>query len=198
MKREQSLNDFIFHLAKRIADTYPSNCADAEDYIQIGHLTLAEIASNGRDYRNFHAYAIIAIANTMRNAALDTMCATSAPRKIKQQVHKIKVLSEAGLTEREICEELQITKTTLFNLRSLDNTKSWQALFNQEPAYGFEPFDAFDDLLSSRNLTAEDRAFLKAQFDGVSKSLGLDRNQRYSVIKKLRPKLTRSGYGTEL
>jgi Trp operon repressor len=194
MKCNQSINQFIAYLARKIATVYPSNCADEEDYIQVGHLTLAEISRDEHEYRNFQAYVIVAIANTMRNAALDAMCAASAPRRVKKQVHKVKMLLAAGNAEREICQELNITPSTFANLRSLIFTESWHMLF-QEPTRESEPFSVLDDLLSSGNLTAEDRAFLQAKFSGTSDNLGLSRKQRYSRAKSLRSKLVRSGYG---
>jgi len=194
MKRKQSLNRFIACLAKKIATVYPSNCADEEDYIQVGHLTLAEISRDEHEHRNFRAYAIVAIANTMRNAALDAMCAASAPRRVKKRVHQIEMLLAAGRTEREICKELNITPSTLASLRSLIFTESWHMLF-QEPTRESEPFSVIDDLLSSGDLTDEDRAFLQAQFSGTPENLGLSRKQRYSKAMSLRPKLVRSGYG---
>jgi len=194
MRRKQSLNRFIVCLAKRIATIYPSNCADEKDYVQIGHLTLAEINRGEHKHRNFRAYAIVAIANTMRNAALDAMFAASAPRRVKKQVYEIKMLLAAGKTKQEICKKLNITPSTLANLRSLIFTESWHMLF-QEPTRESEPFSVLDDLLSSGDLTAEDRAFLKAKFSGTSDNLGLSRKQLYSRVKSLRPKLARSGYG---
>jgi len=194
MKYKQSLNQFIYCLASKIATIYPNSCADEEDYIQVGHMTLAEISRDECEYRNFRAYAIVAIANTMRNAALDAMCAASAPRRVKKQVHKIEILLAANKTEREICQELNITPSIFANLRSLIFTESWHMLF-YEPAQESEPFSVLDDLLSSSALTTEDQAFLQTQFSGTPENLGLSRNQRYSRTIGLRPKLERSGYG---
>lgn len=194
MKYKQSLNRFIACLAKKIAIVYPSNCADEEDYIQVGHLTLAEISRSKHKYRNFHAYAIVAIANTMRKAALNAMFAVSAPQRVKKKIHKIEMLLKAGKTEQEICKKLNIIPSTFVNLRSLISTKSWHMLF-QEPTQESEPFSILDDLLSSDNITDEDRAFLQAQFNGTHENLGLSRKQIYSKAQKLRHKLVRSGYG---
>jgi len=195
MKSEQSLDKFITCLAKKIAIVYPSNCADEEDYIQVGHLTLAEITSGKHEHRSLEAYAIVAIANTMRNAALDAMCAASAPRRVKKRIHQIEMLSAAGQTEREICHELGIDRSTFTRLRALSFTESWHMLFS-EPTQEPEPFCIPEDILSSSNLTAEDRTFLRAHFSGTPERLGLSRKQRYSRAKCLRSKLIRSGYGT--
>jgi DNA-directed RNA polymerase specialized sigma subunit len=194
MGRWQSLDKFIVCLAKRIAAIYSSNCANEEDYIQIGHLTLATIRGKKQKHRNLKAYAIIAIANTMRNAALDAMYTISAPRRIKKKVHQLEILLAEGKTEQEICQELNITSEKLANLRRLIFTEPWHMLF-QEPTYESEPFFVFDDLLLCDDLTSEDKEFLQAQFDENLEHLELSRNQRYSRIKNLRPKLMRSDYG---
>ena len=194
MSRKQSLNRFISCLARKIATVYPSNCADEEDYIQVGHMTLAEISRDEHNHRNFRAYAIVAVANTMRNAALDAMCDTSAPRRVKKRVHKVEMLLAGGYTEQEICRELKITRKTLASLRSLISAESWHMLF-QEPTKDSEPFSVCEDLLSSSGLTEEDRTFIRAQLNGTVEELGLSRKQRYLKAKSLRPKLARSGYG---
>lgn len=194
MSRNQSLHRLISCLARKIATVYPSNCADEEDYIQIGHMTLAEVSRDEHKHRNFRAYAIVAVANTMRNAALDAMCAASAPRRVKKRVHKVEMLLAAGCTEQEICRELKITRKTLANLRSLISSESWH-LLSREPTRDSEPFSVCEDLLSSSNLTEEDRIFIRAQLNGTVDELGLSRKQRYSRAKSLLPKLARSGYG---
>lgn len=191
---KQSLNRFIVCLARKIAIVYPSNCADEEDYIQVGHLKLAEICQDEHKHNNFQAYAIVAIANTMRNAALDIMCSVSAPRRTKKQVHKIGMFLAAGETEQTICQEMQITHKEFNHLRSLISTESWQMLF-QEPTQSYKPFSFLDDLLSSRYLTEEDKVFILAQVNDTVDSLGLSRWERYVRTKSLRPKLVRSSYG---
>lgn len=194
MRPQQSLNIFIARLARKIAILYPNNCADEEDYIQTGHLKLAEISSGGYEERDLRAYAIIAIARAMRETALGAMGAAYAPEKIKRLIHKVELLIAAGKTEKEICNEFRIDAKTLDCWKSLMNTKSWHRLFN-EPAYDHEPFSIIDDLLSSGLFTEEEEIFLRAHFDNDVDSLGMTRRQRWSRIKILRPKVTRSGYG---
>lgn len=191
---KQSLSSFIARMARKIAIVYPSNYADEEDYIQEGHLKLAEIRRNGRKHNNFHAYAIVAIANTMRNAALDAMCSVSVPRRTKKQVHKIEMFLAAGKTEQTICQEMRITHEEFNRLRSLINTESWQMLF-QEPTHTSEPFSILDDLLSSSDLTGEDKMFILSQINDTIDDLRLSRWERYARAKTLRLKLARSSYG---
>lgn len=194
MSRQQSLDTFIARLAQKIATIYPSNCADIEDYIQTGHLKLAEIHRDEQEKRNFRAYAIIAVARAMRHAALEAMCAASAPYRVKRQIHKISMLLIAGKTEHEICQELKITGRTLANLKSLIIAESWHKLF-EEPTYDSESFSILNDILSSCHLTEEDRTFILAQFDDTTDNLGLTRNQLYRKAKNIRPKLIWGGYG---
>jgi len=85
----KSLNEFIINFARRIATLYPNNCADEEDYIQVGHLKLAEINGGKYKQRNYLAYAIVAISRAMRYAAFKSMCAVSASYKTKRLVYKI-------------------------------------------------------------------------------------------------------------
>lgn len=193
-RKKQSLNMFIVRFARKIASIYPNNCADEEDYIQAGHLKLAEINRDKYHKRDFRAYAVIAIARAMRKTALGAIGAASAPERIKKQVHVVEILLTNGKTEQEICHELKIDTQTLANLKSLITTEPWHLLFN-EPTYDSEPFSIIDDLLSSCYLTDEDRQFLRAQFDGNVDSLELTRKQRWLRTKNIRPKLTRSGYG---
>lgn len=194
MEDEQSFDSFIYYLAKKIARVYPTNCADAEDYIQAGHLKLAEINTTGYTKRDFVSYAIAAISRAMRETALEAMCAVSAPHRIKKLVHKVEMLLVAGKTEHNICDELQITTKTFEALRSLIKTESWNMLF-QEPTRKFEQFSFFDDILSSGLLTEEDRDFLRSQFTGNTDGIVLNRKQRWTKANSIRPKLIRSGYG---
>lgn len=194
MGNKQSLDSFIYRLAQKIARVYSTNCADAEDYIQAGHLKLAEINATGYTKRDFVSYAVAAISRAMRETALEAMCAVSAPHRIKRLVHKIEMLLAVGKTEHDICDELHITTKTLATLRSLITTESWNMLF-QEPIKEFEPFSSFDDILSSSFLTEEDRDFLRLQFTGNTNGTVLSRKQRWIKSKNIRPKLTRSGYG---
>lgn len=191
---EQSLNRFIICMAQKIATVYPTNCADEEDYIQVGHLKLAEIYGDKYKKRNFQAYAIIAVARAMRYAAMEAMFTISAPHKIKKQIYKIAIFLATGKTEQEICQELKITRNTLINLQSLINIESWHRLF-EEPILNLEPFFMLDDLLSSDYLTEDDKIFVQAQFDDTTGNLGLSRKQRWTRTKNIRPKLIRSGYG---
>ncbi|KKN91304.1 hypothetical protein LCGC14_0221720 [marine sediment metagenome] len=196
MKRKLSLDEFIVLLARKIDILYSNNCADEEDYIQAGHLKLAEISGNRRKQRDFRGYAIIAIARAMRKAALDATGAASATGRVKRKAHSTELLLAASKTENEICRELKISAMALADLKSLINTESWHRLFD-EPANPTEPFSLMDDLLSSSHLTEEDKTLLQAQFDSDIDSLRLTRRQRWLQFKNIRHKLTRSGYGPE-
>lgn len=189
-----SLNVFIRCLAREIATLYPDNYVDEKDYIQEGHLKLAEIRGDEYQKRDFKAYAIIAVARAMRKMALETMCSISAPCRIKKQVCDVEILLRDSKTNKDICEELGISTETLAMLRSLIKTESWQCLF-EKPTYDPEPFSVVDDILGISGLTEEDKIFLKAQAEGNGKDLGFTRKQRWSQVKKIRPKLMRSGYG---
>jgi hypothetical protein len=193
-RREQSLDAFITCLARKIAFLYPNNCADEEDYIQAGHLKLAEINTGKCKKRDLVAYNIVAIARAMRKSALEAMCATYAPERIKKRVHMVELLLATGKTEQEVCDELGIDLETFVNLKSLITTESWHRLFD-EPTYDAEPFSVFEDMLSAHCLTEADKAFIRAQFEGDVDSLGLTQKQRWLRVKEMRPKLMRSGYG---
>lgn len=194
MSLNQPLDIFIARLAQKIAVLYPNNCADEEDYIQAGHLKLAEMHIDEHDKRSFRAYAVIAIARAMRESALGAMGAASAPERIKRRAHLVELLIASGKTEQGICSELNIDANILACLKSLITTESWHKLFD-EPTCAPEPFSVIEDILSSCGLTEEDRVFLRAQFDDNLESLGLTRKQKWAQIRSLRPKLTRSGYG---
>lgn len=194
MNNQQLITLFIVCLARKIAALYPSGCADEDDYIQVGHLKLAEINNDKYKKHNSQAYAIVAISRAIREAALGAMGAISAPNRIKRQIHMIDILSAHGQTEQEICCELKIDTKTLISLRLLIYTESWHRLF-QEPTYDIEPFSIIDDILSSSRITAADKVFLRAQFDEDMDSLNLTRKQQWLRGKNLRPKLMRSGYG---
>ena len=194
MSKKQHLNILIARLAQKIAILYPNNCADEEDYIQAGHLKLAEINMDEHEKRDFRAYAIVAIARAMRESALEAISSVSAPRRIKKLIHRIDLLLSMGKTEQEICNELRIDRRTLINLKSLINTKSWHRLFN-EPMYDSEPFSVIDDLLSSCYLAEKDKNFIRAKLEDDMDSLELTRKQRWLQAKSLRPKLVWSGYG---
>lgn len=190
---DQALEDFIFHFARKIDVSYRNNCADTEDYIQAGHLKLAEIRADGHDKKNFVAYAVVSVARAMRNFALGAMCIASAPHRVKRQIHRIEMLLDSGNTEQEICEQLHITRHKFAGLRSMLCPQSWQTLF-AEPTNSLDPFSVLTDILSSANLTKEDKEFIVLQIDGQTNKLGLTRKQRWLRTKSLRPKLTRSGY----
>lgn len=196
MNYGQSLDRFITYLARSIAAVYPSNCADEEDYIQVGHLKLAEIHRDEQEKHINHlrAYAITAIARAMRYAAIEAMYTISAPHRIKKLVHKIEMFLITGKTEQKICQELKITKNKLAGLRPLINVESWHRLF-EEPTQCPESFFIPDDILSSGYLTEKDKIFIQAQLDNMVEDLGLNRKQQWLQIKNLRPKLIRSGYG---
>lgn len=196
MSYGQSLDRFITYLARSIAAVYPSNCADEEDYIQVGHLKLAEIHRDEQEKHINHlqAYAITAIARAMRYAAIEARYVVSASHKIKKQVHKIEMLLITGKTEKEICQELKITKNTLASLRPLINIESWHRLFD-EPTLNPESFFIPDDILLSGCLTEEDKIFIQAQLEDTVGDLGLSRKQQWLQVNNLRPKLIRSGYG---
>lgn len=186
----QQLNTFINCFARKIADLYPSNYSDKEDYIQEGHLKLAEINAGDHIKRDFQAYAVTAISRAMREAALVSMCAVSAPKRIKRLVHKAEKLIFEGKTEQEICQALRIDKKTFMSLKALIYTESWHQLFF-EPILDSKPFLFIDDILSCYGLTEDEKIFIESQF---TDNLNLTRKQRWSVAKGLRSKLSRSGY----
>jgi DNA-directed RNA polymerase specialized sigma subunit len=194
MTHDQSLDKFIAKFAERIAVLYPSNCANADDYIQAGHLKIAEIKKENRTAKNFESYAVTSVARAMRRAAVDSMCAVSAPHRVKARVQRVQRLMAMCLTEQEICQELNITRDALVILLSLGKQESLHRLF-QQPTQNTEPFSLLDDLLSSSLLTDEDKVVIKAQFNCAVDDLGLTRNQLYRKTKSIRSKLIRSGYG---
>lgn len=191
---KQQLNVFISLLAQRINALYPNNCADEEDYIQAGHLKLAEINGSKYGKRDPKAYDIISVSRAMRKVALEAMCVVSAPNRIKRLVHQIEILTALGETEQDICQELKVDTKTLADLRSLSNAESWHRLFD-EPTHDSEPFSFIDDLLSSCNITEKERIFIRAQFCGEINNLGLTHKQKWSRNVSLRSKLIRSDYG---
>ena len=132
MGDEQPLDVFISRLARKIAVLYPNNCADEEDYIQAGHLKLAEINSGKYKQRDYRAYAIITIARAMREVALGAMCSASAPGRIKRMVHQMEMLISTGKTEKDICLELKISNRVFVLLRSMIGTKSLHHMFSAD------------------------------------------------------------------
>lgn len=194
MQDQSSINDFISRLAKKIAILYPNNCADAEDYIQAGHLKLIEISGNDKEKNNFIAYAIISISRAMRQTALGAMCAASAPDRVKKLVHKIELLFLHGMAEQEIQKELNIDSETLISLQTLSRSYSWYDIF-AEVSHEQEPFSIIDDLLSSNYLNEEDRVFIRSQLNDNHDN-DITKKQRWIQAKRIRHKLIRSGYGT--
>lgn len=193
-QHESYVDKYIKYLARKIAGLYPSNCADEDDYIQVGHLKLAEMQLARKDEHDFDAYTFIAISRAITEAALNATCAISAPNRVKKQVHRLEMLLFKGRTEQEINEQLQITHSTFIDLLRLSIVKSLYELF-QEPEYNSEPFSVLNDLLSSSLLTEEDRTFIIAQLNGEVDTMNLSRKQRWLRAKSLRPKLERGGYG---
>ena len=194
MNDQQSLSLFIDRFAVKIAVRYPNNCADVEDYKQAGHLKLAEMRIDKYNKRDFRAYAIITISRAMRETALQTMCAVSAPNGIKRLVHTIDRLTYDGQSEQEVCRKLGIDKRKLTNLKALIYSESWHQLFC-EPKHSTESFSFIVDILLSCGLTDQEKTFVKARLDDDIESLNLTPKQRWLQSKNLRPKLTRSGYG---
>lgn len=194
MNSNRSLNIFIKRFASRIAAIYRNNCADEDDYIQTGHLKLAEIESGEYEQKDSQAYSIVAVSRAMRNAAIEAMFAVSAPHTIKAKVHKIEALLASGKTEREVHKELKLSKEEFLSLKSLINSESWDTLFIEQ-SVEFSPFDVLNDLFSSGLLTEEDKTFLRAHVNGTVDKLGLSRKQQWSKAQSLQPKLLRSGYG---
>lgn len=193
----RSLDKFIINFAKRIFRYYPNSYSNQEDYIQVGHLTLARINNGNNDSnkkRDLIAYTITAIARAMRELALESMGSVSAPQRIKKLAHQVELLLVNSKTEQEICNELRINPTTLIDIKSLINFKSFDQLFD-EPTYNPEPFSYVEDLLSSRCLREEDKIFLRAKIEDSMDDLELTRKQRWVQSKRLCHKVIRSGYG---
>ena len=191
---DRLLSKFIARLAKKIAIMYPNNCADKDDYIQAGHLKLAEINGHKDEKRNFQAYAIVAIARAMRGAALKAIGATSAPARIKKRIHQIGLAIATGKTEKDICIELGIDEQTLADMKTLIQAESWNDIFD-EPQCDNEPYSIMHDLLSSCRLTDQDKIFLQSQLDGDIKCSELTRKRKWTRAIGLRFRLERSGYG---
>ncbi len=194
MTRSNSICKFIVNFARKIEELYPNSYSDIDDYIQEGHLKLAEIRGDKESKKDFFSYAITCVARAMRKSAIDSTCAASAPHRVKWMAHKIDALLASGDTEQEVRMKLGITIEKLDEIKRLSSHKSWDMLF-EEPAEDTESFSFFNDILESAQLTDEDIVILKAQFDNAIDDLGLDRNQLYRKMLEIRPKLVRSGYG---
>jgi len=194
MTRRNSIHEFIVNFATKIEQLYPNSYSDVGDYIQEGHLKLAQIRGCEGNKRDFFSYAITCVARAMRKSAIDSTCVASAPHRIKWMAHKINSLLASGSTEQEVCRKLEITVEQLFEIKQLYYHESWNMLF-EEPAESAESFSFFDDILESEQLTEEDVVILKAQFENAIDDLDLDRNQIYRKMVEIRLKLIRSGYG---
>ena len=194
MTRRNSINEFIVNFAAKIEQLYPNSYSDVGDYIQEGHLKLAQIRNCGGKKRHFFSYAITCVARAMRKSAINSTGAASAPHRVKWMAHKVDSLLASGSTEKEVCDTLKITVEQLVEIRHLSYHESWNMLF-EEPAESAESFSFFDDILDSEQLTEEDVVILKAQFENAIDDLDLDRNQIYRKMVEIRPKLIRSGYG---
>ena len=191
-----SLRKFIYCFAQKIATTYHGSYCDTEDYIQTGHLTLTKLLKDQRPKRDFQAYARTVIARDMRNAALDSMCCVTAPRRVKKIIHRIIKQLAAGYTVLEICDHLQIRREEFDTLQSLAYAKSWERLF-QQPTCGPFPYPVVDDMLLSSGLTDDEIRMINERLDGTYGETDLSRKQKWSRTKNVRPKLTRGGYGPE-
>ena len=191
---EQLLTVFISCFARKIARLYPSACADKDDYIQAGHLKLAEIKNSQYDVEDFSSYAITAISREMRNTAIDAMCAVSAPRHVKRNIPRIAKLLGQGCTEEEVCERLSLPHNAVMHLRGLMACEPISGQMN-EPAGFSEPFSALDDMLSMDCLTQEDKDVIQSKIENEPTDLLWNRKKIWRQCCGLRPKLTRSGYG---
>lgn len=194
MDNNESLDNFIVCLAQKIAKTYPNNCADSDDYIQTGYLKLLELCRDKSKKRNFKAYAIVAIARAMRNAAIDAMCNVSAPRNAKRQFRQIAELLHNGKTEAEICQELKISYKVIMRLRSLAMSESWHVMFCEPIGY-VEPFLIINDICRSSGLTSEDKKMILAQSNYDDEHNNYNRKHKWKWRQRIRPKLMWSGYG---
>jgi len=193
MTEDHDLDNFILRFAKKIAALYQSNCSDEDDYIQAAHLKLAEINSNNFERHNDKAYAITAIARAMRETALNSICAVSAPYRIKKLIHMIDILTYQGRTDKEIQTELGIDEATLLDMKALMISRSWENIYSK-PSHNSQQFSVINDILSSCHLTKEDRLFLKNEFLD-NEQPEMTRKQRWMKKKALRQKIIRSGYG---
>ncbi len=194
MTRNQSINKFIVNFATKIEQLYPNSYSDIGDYIQEGHLKLAQIKGCEGNKRDFFSYAITCVARAMRKSAINSTCAASAPHRIKCMAHKIDSFLASGSTEQEVCKKLGITVEKFAEIKQLPYHESWNMLF-EEPAESADSFSFFDDILESEQLTDEDVVVLRAQLENAIDDLDLDRNQIYRKMVEIRPKLIRSGYG---
>ena len=183
------LGKFIINFAKKINRTYPSNCADIEDYIQTGYLKLLELNKCG--HYSF-GYAIVSIAREMKLSAIGSMLTVYAPNRVKELIRKIRILFLQNHTELEICELLGMSKQDVRNLQVLITSMPLHKLFD-ELTYNLENFSVLKDIMSSRLLTQDDKVFIQSQIDNDNQNLS--RKQKWIRNKNLRSKLLRSGYG---
>lgn len=194
MNCRTSINEFIINFARKIEELYPNSYSDVGDYIQEGHLKLAQIRDCKKSKKDFFSYAITCVARAMRKSAINSTCAASAPHRVKWMAHKVDALLASGSTKKEVCMKLGISTSKLDEIKQLASHESWDTLFD-EPAENTESFSFFDDILESAQLTEEDAVILKAQFENSINDLGLDRHKLYRRMMKIRPKLVWSGYG---
>jgi len=179
-------------MARKINSMYPDNCSDCEDYIQIGHMVLAKIRKNPNSgIINNKSYAITAIANTMRNAALDNMFSVSAPREIKKKAHKIRSMTKGGSSDEEICDELNLNQLELDEIRTIISIN----LYKDQLSQISNEFCLLSDILSCESLTQTEVDIILEQFDIKEGASDMSRNQKYGSKKKIRSKLSRGGYG---
>ena len=170
---------------------YPSNCADLEDYIQIGYLKLIEI----QQYKkyNFNKYAITSIKRAIRNAAIQNSCIISASKDWKKLTNIIRMALNRGMTENEVCDEFNIDHKTFSNLKSLILVHSLDSQIDQLITDPIQ-FNIIKDILSSKFLDNNDLQLILSQLNG-------DCNQKYSrqtiwrKLNNIKNKLMMSGYG---
>jgi len=192
MEYRKSLDHFIRCLAKKISKIYPNRCADYEDYIQAGHLKLAELQHSNIKANNFRAYAIVSISRAMRDTAIDSMCLVHIPRRVKVLAHKVSVLLSKHVPEKEICDQLNIDKNTMFHLLSILNTDSVDAIHG-EPSCEAKQFDFLRDIFEADEIDQDDKDTILEQLDCGKKDRKL-RNKLYYKIRKLRHKFSMIGY----
>jgi len=192
MEYKKSLDYFIKCLAKKMSRIYPSRCADYEDYIQAGHLKLAELQCGKNKTNDFRAYAIVSISRAMRDTAINSMCLIHTPRRIKILAHKISVLLNKHVPEKEICEQLSIDMKTMYELLAILDTDSIDTLY-EEPSCEVSQFDFIADIFEADGIDQDDKDTIMKQLACDKKDKKL-RNKLYYNIKKLRSKFSMIGY----
>jgi len=197
MKRDTSFDQYIQAMAVRLSGRFDTRLSDTADYKQIGHLKLLELQQlwQLRNIKgNFRAYAIKAIARAMRNEAIKSIGTVYAPRNVKKLVAKIQFLLNCGFSNSEIKNKLDISDIKWNELQIIiRDVVSWNILL-EEPYCETDPYLVFDDIMSS-GLTETDCVLIDAHLEGDVCSTSLNRKQRWSTRKNMRPKLIRNGYG---